>query len=344
MQGVLLLALVMLVYESLGGMRSVAWTDVVQGSLLVAGCAAILWGLLAGHQGLEGATASVAQHAPERIAPPDVADLRVWASNLVLLGLGVAIYPHAIQRLFAAKELRSLRRSLALMAFMPLLTTLLAVLVGYIGLGLFPDLDALESDRITIYVLGSLAVESTVTYWLVVLVLAGVVAAIMSTADSALLSMGSMLTKDLYLVYVDRGASPKKLLLIGKSLSWAIMALLILMAWISLETESSLWLLIKLKLEFMVQLAPVLILGVHLRGLTARGALGGMVAGTAVTLALWLGAAFGWWGERSPGGISAGVWGLGANLLLCFVLSRWPRAGTVAGSEPLAGSAPRNLR
>jgi hypothetical protein len=69
-----------------------------------------------------------------------------------------------------------------------------------------------------------------------------------------------------------------------------------------------------------------------------------MVAGTAVTLALWLGAAFGWWGERSPGGISAGVWGLGANLLLCFVLSRWSRAGTVAGSEPLAGSAPRNLR
>ena len=37
MQGVLLLVGVMLIYESLGGMRSVAWTDVVQGSLLLVG-------------------------------------------------------------------------------------------------------------------------------------------------------------------------------------------------------------------------------------------------------------------------------------------------------------------
>jgi SSS family solute:Na+ symporter/sodium/pantothenate symporter len=322
MQGVLLLALVMLVYESLGGMRSVAWTDVVQGSLLLAGCGAILWGLLAGQGGLEAATASVSQHSPQRIAPPDLGDLRMWVSDLVLLGLGVAIYPHAIQRLFAAKKLRSLRRSLALMAFMPLLTTLLAVLIGYVGLGLFPELDALESDRITIYVLGSLSSESTVAYWLVVFVLAGVVAAIMSTADSALLSMGSMLTKDLYLTYVDRAASPKKLLLIGKSLSWAIMAVLILMAWISLETESSLWLLIKLKLEFMVQLAPSLILGLYLRWLTGRGALAGMV----------------WWPARSPAGISAGVWGLGANLALCLALSRWGGAGSGERQVAVAGT------
>ncbi|HVS12545.1 MAG TPA: sodium:solute symporter family protein [Thermoanaerobaculia bacterium] len=339
MQGVLLLALVMLVYESLGGMRSVAWTDVVQGSLLLAGCGAVLWGILASGGGLPEAAASVAEHHPARLDAPGARDLRVWISNLVLLGLGVAIYPHAIQRLFAARELRSLRRSLALMAFMPLVTTLLAVLIGFVGLGLFPELSGVESDRITVYVLGSMAGGSAVAYWLVVLVLAGVVAAIMSTADSALLSMGSMLTKDLYLPYVERGASRAKLLRVGKVLSWAIMALLILMAWISLETESSLWLLIKLKLEFMVQLVPVLVLGVHWRGFSASAALAGMVGGTVSTLVLWIGAAAGWWTDRSPAGISAGVWGLALNLALCVALSLWQRRPAAAASDSrLSGS------
>jgi len=46
MAGVLILVVVMLVYESLGGMRSVAWTDVIQGTLLLFGCACILYILL----------------------------------------------------------------------------------------------------------------------------------------------------------------------------------------------------------------------------------------------------------------------------------------------------------
>ena len=97
------------------------------------------------------------------------------------------------------------------------------------------------------------------------------------------------------------------------------MAVLILMAWISLKTESSLWFLIKLKLEFLIQVSPVFILGVFWRRLTAGPALAGMVAGTVLTLLVWSGAAMGFWDSRSPWGISAGVWGLGINYAVCVI-------------------------
>ena len=229
-----------------------------------------------------------------------------------------------MQRIFAARTADTLRRSLAIMAFMPLATTLLAFLIGYVGLSRFPGLDRLESDKITVYVLGDLVDTSAFAYWLVVFVFAAVVAAIMSTADSALLSLGSMLTKDIYRPYFKPEASPRELLIVGKTVSWVLMAVLITMAWVSLETESSLWLLIRLKLEFMVQLAPALVLGVYSRRLTSSGVFWGMLLGTGITLVIWVGVALGVVADRSPMGINAGVWGLVANVAVSW-LGRSPK-------------------
>jgi SSS family solute:Na+ symporter/sodium/pantothenate symporter len=321
MGGVLILVLVMLAYESLGGMRAVAWTDVIQGGLLFFGCGCILYMLLSSEGGLATATARIASAAPEKIAPPDAQGLRTWISTLVLLALGVAVYPHAVQRVFAARDVVTLRRSLGLMAFMPLITTLLAFLLGYVGRARFPDLSAGESDTITILVLTSLG-DSTFVKWLVIAVLTAVLAAIMSTADSALLSLGSMFTKDVYKSYLRPDATPEQCLRVGKRFGWGLMLVLVLSAYASLKTESSIWLLIKLKLEFMVQIAPVFLLGLFWRSLTGRAALQGMVAGTAVTLIIWIGVVFGVWATRSPLGISAGIWGLALNCGLCIAGSR----------------------
>ncbi len=317
MQGVLLLVGVMLIYESLGGMRAVAWTDAVQGSLLLCGCAVILYTLVTADGGLAAAAEGIRVTAPAKLQGPDGPGLRNWVGTLLMLGLGVALYPHAIQRIFAARNETSLRRSLAAMSFMPLATTLLAFLIGFIALSRFPALPEIESDKVTVYVLGGLVERSPAMYWLIVMVFAAVVAAIMSTADSALLSMGSMFTKDIYKNYLRREAGAREMLIVGKSFAWGVMAILILMAWVSLETESSIWLLIKLKLEFMVQLSPVFMLGVHWRRMPASAALAGMVLGTLLTLVVWCGVVVDLWTTRSPWGVSAGVWGLLLNYAVC---------------------------
>ncbi len=319
MQGVILLAVVMIVYESLGGMRAVAWTDAVQGTLVLVGCAAILFALVSTDGGLSATAERVMSSAPEKLEPPTGVGLRSWLSTLVLLAFGVSIYPHAIQRIFVAREARSLRRSLAIMAFMPLITTLLAFLLGYVGLGMFPELTGTESDKVTIYVLSNLVARSPIFYWLVVFVFAAVVAAIMSTADSALLSLGSMFTKDVYKAYVRPDAGDAHLLKVGKIFASSLLALLVLMAWVSLETESSLWFLIRLKLEFMAQLAPAIVLGVRWRRLQGGPVFAGMAAGTLLTLTIWVGVLFELWPNRSPWGVNAGVWGLLVNVACCVV-------------------------
>jgi len=312
---------VMLVYESLGGMRAVAWTDVIQGGLLFGGCGCILYMLIGGQGGLHAATETIARTAPEKLALPDAAGIRSWVSTLILLAFGVAFYPHAIQRVFAARDLPVLRRALGLMAFMPLLTTLLAFLLGYVGIARFPGLSSSEADKITILVLSGLG-DGVFAKWLVIIVLTAVLAAIMSTADSALLSVGSMFTKDIYKAYLRKDATPEQCLRIGKRFGWALMAVLVLSAYASLKTESSIWLLIQLKLEFMVQISPAFLLGLFWPRVDSRAVLWGAVGGTALTLAVWLGVVCDLWTTRSPWGVSAGVWGLGLNYGVCVLGSQ----------------------
>ncbi|MEX2015977.1 MAG: sodium:solute symporter family protein [Candidatus Hydrogenedentales bacterium] len=321
MAGVVLLVFVMLIYESLGGMRSVAWTDVVQGLLLCSGCACILYVLLTAQGGLPGAAEVIREQAPQKLQTPDAPGLRGWISTLILLSFGVAVYPHAIQRVFAARNLRVLRVSLAGMAFMPLATTLLAFLLGYLALSRFQGLTSLESDRVTLYMLAEAMETNAFMYWVVVLVLVAIVAAIMSTSDSALLTIQSMVIKDLYAPFRGGAINERHMLRVGKVFGWVLMAVLVTQAWVSLKTESSIWLLISLKLEFMVQIAPVLILGLYWPRLPATAALTGVLAGTAFTLVLWVGVIAGLWdsGWRSPWGVSAGVWGLGINLACCAI-------------------------
>lgn len=321
MWGVVILVIVMLIYESLGGMRSVAWTDAVQGTLLFGGCLCILYILLSTEGGLPAATEAILEREPQKLEVPALPGIRAWVSTLVLLIFGVSVYPHAIQRVFAARSLRSLRLSLAGMAFMPFAATFLAFLIGLMALSRFPGLSTLDSDKVTLFMLSEIIHINAFTYWLVVIVFVALVAAIMSTSDSALLSIQSMVTKDLYTVYLRPGAEIQHTLWVGKIFGWVLMLLLVIMAWVSVRTESSIWLLIKLKLEFMVQISPVFLLGLFWRRFPASAALAGVLTGTAITLILWIGAAVGFWdaAQRSPYGISAGVWGLAANYAICII-------------------------
>jgi len=321
MTGVILLVIVMLIYETLGGMRSVAWTDAIQGVLLFGGCSIILYIILTTEGGLPAATETIATEQPDKLQVPGWEGIRAWFSTLLLLMFGVSVYPHAIQRFFSARSLKTLRISLAGMAFMPFITTLLAFVLGFIAISRFADLTAFESDQVTLLMLLAIVNENDFIRWLVIIVFVALVAAIMSTTDSALLSIQSMITKDIYSVYINPNASQRNLLWTGKVFGWLLIAFLVGMTWVSQQTESSIWALIKLKLEFMVQISPVFILGLFWRRLSRVPMLCGLLTGTGITLVLWVGAALGYWdtAARSPWGISAGVWGLAANYTICFV-------------------------
>ena len=309
--GIIALAVIMVIYETLGGMRSVAWTDVIQGVVLLLGFAILAFLIpiqLGG--GLENVVAKLGAMDPPKVQAPSLEGANKWISYVFLLGCGAAIYPQAIQRLYSSRSVKVLKRSLAIMAFMPLTTTLVALICGLTAAVVLPDLSKVESDQVLARLCALVMSESVLGYWLVVVVFAAALAALMSTADSALLSMSSMLTKDIYLPYFRPNATEAELTKFGKISSWVIVVLLVLVA---IGTEATLVRLLELKFEVLIQVVPCFFMGLYWKRLTAGTALLGMLCGLAVALGLTLA------GHPLVWGFHAGVLGLFVNAAVCAV-------------------------
>ncbi len=312
------LALVMVIYGTLGGMRAVAWTDAIQGGIMLVGLILILW-LVVGRYGTLGEATRLllASGTPAdlaRVTPPGAERLREWMSYVLMFGLGAAMYPQAIQRIYAARTARALRRSLALMAFLPLPTTFMAIVVGIVGAAYLPGLAGADADRVLSVMLGTVQGESALGYALVVVVVAAVIAAMMSTADSALLSVSSMVTHDLYRPWLRPRASQAELTRVAKVTSWGILALLVAGA-IALKGRASIVDLLDRKFDLLVQVAPAFLIGLRWPGLRGGPVLAGLLAGTAIALALaFLPLPFVTGGKVS--GFHPGLVGLAVNLAI----------------------------
>ena len=244
--GIIALAIIMVIYETLGGMRSVAWTDVIQGVVLLVGFALLVMIVptqLGG--GLDAVVEKLREIDPAKVQVPDGNGSNTWISYVLLLGCGAAIYPQAIQRLYARRSLQVLKRSLMLMAFMPLTTTLIALICGLTAIVVLPGLESVETDQVLARILAMVMAQSTLGYWLVVVVFAAALAALMSTADSALLSISSMFTRDIYLPYIKPGSSEEHLTHVGKAFSWLAVALLV---GVAIGTEKTLVRLLRAKI------------------------------------------------------------------------------------------------
>ena len=310
--GVVGLALIMVIYGTLGGIRAIAWTDVIQGGVLMVGFVVLLALLVDQFGPLSAATERVAA-SPEafKVARPEAPMLREWFSYIIVIGMGGALYPHAVQRIYAARSRRTMHRSLATMAFLPFTTALIAVIAGIYALAYVPGLEGAATDQILARLLRIIQENSLLGYAVVVVIFSAVLAALMSTADSAMLSISSMFTKDIYAVHVTPQAREAELTKIGKRCSWIVIGVLVVLA-ILLRNQASLIALLDRKFDVLVQLVPAFMLGIHLPFLRKTPVLLGLVAGLAIALGL----AFGPFDFVEAGkvwGLHPGLYGLIVN-------------------------------
>ena len=70
-QGIIFLSLIMVIYETLGGMRSVAWTDMIQGILLLLGVVLIFITIQIQYGGLSTASVQLQDMRPDFLQPPN---------------------------------------------------------------------------------------------------------------------------------------------------------------------------------------------------------------------------------------------------------------------------------
>ena len=316
---IIILSLIMVIYETLGGMRSVAWTDMLQGIILLFGVLTIFFIINKQYGGINAIATKLQIIHPDFWTPPTWHDKRLWLSTILVVSIGVSVYPHAIQRIYSAKDSSTLRKSLQIMVFMPFVTTLFMVIVGIVGASQIQGLDRIDSEQISILLLVDLAQQIPNISWLLILFLAATIAAIMSTVDSALLAISSMVTKDLYYKMKPK-SSQKLLLLFGKSVSWLIMMIAVIMA---INLPQTIWQLFQIKLELLCQIAPAIFLGIHIKSISSKSILIGIYVGTIISVGIMIS---NWSGipiPIKPLGIHAGLWGLIINLITIYGFNRY---------------------
>lgn len=310
---IIVVSFIMAFYESLGGMRSVVWTDIIQGTLLLMGT----W------------IACVLAFSLEPAAPQALMDrlgeqqamlvngefpIVTFISLSIVTMFAACVYPQKIQRIFAAKDLGTTKRAYWIMLFMPVVTLVPLTLVSMSAPAWVPGLEGRDTERVMLYVIAALDGEISWARMLLTLYLAAGIAAIMSTIDSALLTLGSMITNDSIRPRYPQ-LSQSRLQFIGKSLSWALMGLMVIA---SIIIPQSVWSVLIFMLEMMLQLVPAVIVGVWLPSLKGRPIFYGLIVGFAITLGGKL--LGGDW--AMPMGIHSGLIGFVVNLLIVFAGQR----------------------
>lgn len=305
--GVVGLAAMILFYETRGGMRAVAWTDAAQGILMFFGLAALLFWLLHDAGGLASISRDVALVRPDAVAVPDATTVRNWFSTIALLGLGSVLYPQAIQRIYAARDGRSLQQAFAWMTFMPLVTTTVVTLIGVAAIArIGGGAGDVAQDQVMPLLLGQWAEAGDLAKAGAVLVFIGALAAIMSTADSCLLSLGALAAHDL----LGRPGHDAATARTGK---WIAAGILVAMVPMALWPGLTLWRLIELKMELLIQCVPSFLIGIHWARLAAGPTLLGLVVGTVFSVGFTFG------GVSRVGGVHIGMIGLGINVAIAVL-------------------------
>lgn len=302
--GIMGLAVIMAFYESLGGLRSVVWTDMLQGSLLLVGCIGVAAAVIYVFGGPANLLNEVAVNQPQHWQPMDSRQWIRGISIVVLFASAISLYPHAIQRIYAAQNWPTLKRSFWMMAGMPFVTTLPVILTAMAATLLLPGLQGSEADQVIPRLLTYLMNELPALNLLLALFMAAAIAAIMSTIDSTLLSLGSIFTHDI-IRPVFPAISQARLTRMGKLMSWALM---LSMAALALILPQTIWSLMVIKLEMLGQILPVMLLGTRWKAVRAMPLICGLIVGCGLSLILRFG-----FPEVDLMGLHAGVVGLAAN-------------------------------
>lgn len=317
-------AAIILVCEWLGGMRTVAWTDALQGLLLLIGLGFILILLTEVVGSPREVLHQVASSDAVKVAPPDAGTAKTWLSTLVLFMCAAPLYPQALQRVFAARTDRSLKISMMIMSFLPLFAISAVVWIGICGIAMFPDLPRADSEGITFLVLRRLVELQPESLVGVVIVMMSVSAAIMSTADSSLLSLGSLVTRDV----VGRLKGETVSVTNQRTGTAHVTSLVVMgvMVAVALLRPETLWVILIFKFGVLAQLSPAFLIGCwnHEPGqgrISVDAVTAGLVTGLIVVVGGYLS------GHRQVGGFDVGLCALVFNAIVVFLYPSRRRSG-----------------
>ncbi|MDC0640993.1 sodium/proline symporter PutP [Porticoccaceae bacterium] len=271
-----------LFYTLFGGFLAVSWTDVFQGLLMLAALIAVPVVVMSGAGGLDGFGDQVRANNPELL------DIFTNASGeslstlqiISLLGWGFGYFglPHVLARFKAIRSADEVGVATVIGVSWSFVGYLMAILVGLCGVVYLANPLA-DSERVFI------ELTSVIFHPLVAgVLLAAILAAIMSTVDSQLLVCSSTLAEDLYPMLAKQPLTQEARLKIGRI---AVVAMALMATVLAMKPDSKVLDVVSYAWAGLgASLGPSILLSLYWRSMTAAGALAGVVTGGA-TVIIW---------------------------------------------------------
>lgn len=276
--GLLVTTAVVVAYVALGGFLAVSLTDVVQGSLMLVALIVVPVLAYTAIDWPDGFFATLTR------IDPTLTQIFAGTSALGIIsaaawGLGYFGQPHIIVRFMAIRSVRDMPTARTIGMSWMALCLVGAVAVGLVGRGYASWFAIVVDDPETIFILLGSRLFPPLIFGVL---LAAILAAIMSTISAQLLVTSSSLTEDFYKVFVRREASQRELVTIGRASVVGVALVAIALAWNPdssvLDLVANAW------AGFGAAFGPVIILSLNWRRMTRSGALAGMIAGAATVL------------------------------------------------------------
>ncbi|MAD44376.1 MAG: sodium/proline symporter PutP [Oceanospirillaceae bacterium] len=274
-------SLAVISYTLFGGFLAVSWTDVVQG-LLMAGALVLVPIVVLGDLGVSDTFNAIEAKNPELLDMFTNADGTsiTLIGTLSLLGWGLGYFgqPHILARFKGIKSKDHVPTARRIAVAWSGLAMAGSVLIGlfaiaYLKTGL--------GDNETVFMV---MVDALFHPVVAGILLAAILAAVMSTADSQLLVSSSALAEDFYKALFHKDATPEKLVLVGRV---AVIVIAVIATILALDEDSGVLSLVSYAWAgFGAAFGPALVLSLYWKRMNRMGALAGIVVG-GVTVVIW---------------------------------------------------------
>jgi sodium/proline symporter len=315
-------AVAVISYTLFGGFLAVSWTDVVQGLLMAAALLVVPLIAIGEIGGLDATWAAMDAKNPELLNAFTNTDgtTVTLIGTLSLLGWGLGYFgqPHILARFKGIRSKNDVPTARRIAVFWSGLSMLGACFVGFAAIGY---LDNPLGDSETVFMV---LVDALFHPVIAGILLAAILAAVMSTADSQLLVSSSALAEDFYKTLFNKDASQKQLVKVGRI---AVVVIALIATSLAMDKDSKVLELVSYAWAgFGAAFGPALILALYWKRMNTSGALAGIIVG-GVTVVLWKQLEGGWFDlyEIIPGMVLATV-----AIILASLMTAAPAHSVVA--------------
>lgn len=294
-QALLVGTAVILVYTFLGGFLAVCTTDLVQGLMMLVGVISVpvLAVVILGksnivpnliNSGLEVDAKdylNIFMQDGKPIFGISIASQLAW-------GLGYCGMPHILVRFMAVRDEKELTKSKKIAIVWVLISLVLACVIGVLGRAyLYPVVLSTENaqyENVYIEMIKKMFMTDYALPFVAGILLCGILAAIMSTADSQLLVSSSAVANDLFKGVFFKKLNDKQVLIIARVSVLVVSVIAIIIAW---DPESSIMNLVSdawagLGSAF----GPAILMSLYWKRMNLAGAAAGMASG-GLTVIIW---------------------------------------------------------